>query len=106
MGLLNWLFDLHQQDQIAKVRQDRYQDRWQVLEELAAAKDEAAAIREEAGRLSIDNLEEIIGELALAVKAMQRQLVASGHLDPVALAAMVDAVDAEDGRRDGRSTPN
>lgn len=104
MGLLNWMFDLYQQDQIADVRRERYEQRWAVLEELAAAKEEASAIRQEAGRLDIDRLEQAIGELALAVKAMQRLLVARGHIDPDALARMVDTVDGEDGRRDGRAS--
>jgi hypothetical protein len=34
---------------------------------------------------------------------MQRLLVEGGQIDPAALARMVDAVDAEDGRRDGRA---
>ena len=103
MGLLNWMFDLHQQQAIEDNRRDRYAQRWEVLEEIATAKEEAALLREEAGRLNNDHLERAIGELALAVKAIQRLLVESGHIDANRLAEMVTVVDLEDGAADGQS---
>ena len=104
MGLLNWMFDLHQQQAIEDNRRERYAQRWEVLEEIAAAKDEAALLREEAKRLDNDHLEQAVAELALAVKVIQRVLIESGVVSPDRLTQMVDIVDLEDGVADGRST--
>ena len=103
MGLLNWMFDIYQHDQINQVRQKQTSERWEVLEELAAAREEAAAIRSASGSIDEARLAEAVGELALGVKALQRLLVSSGVIDPDELAAMVRTVDREDGAEDGRS---
>jgi hypothetical protein len=95
------MFDLHQQQAIDDNRRDRYAQRWEVLEEIAAAKEEASLLREEAKRLDNDHLEQAVAELALAVKAIQRILVESGVVSPERLAQMVDIVDLEDGTADG-----
>ena len=103
MGLLNWMFDIYQHDQINQVRQKQTSERWEVLEELAAAREEAAAIRSTSGSIDEARLAEAVGELALGVKALQRMLVRNGVIDPDELAAMVRTVDREDGAEDGRS---
>jgi len=103
MGLLNWMFDIYQHDQINQVRQKQTSERWEVLEELAAAREEAAAIRSTSGSLDGDRLADAIGELALGVKALHRLLVDTGIVDANALAEMVRAVDREDGTEDGKS---
>jgi hypothetical protein len=103
MGLLNWMFDIYQHDQINQVRQKQTSERWEVLEELAAAREEAAAIRSASGSIDEARLAEAVGELALGVKALQRLLVNNGVIDPGELAAMVRTVDREDGAEDGRS---
>ncbi|MDH3307748.1 MAG: hypothetical protein OEO77_09560 [Acidimicrobiia bacterium] len=103
MGLLNWIFDFYQQDQIAQVRQDRYQQRWEVLEEISAAREEAAALRSASGAVDGDRLTDAIGELALSVKALQRLLVSKGIVEAHELRAMVRSVDREDGAEDGQT---
>lgn len=103
MGLLNWIFDIYQQDQIAQVRQDRYQERWEVLEEISAAREQAAALQSATGSLDGEGLTDALGELALSVKALQRLLVSKGVIEAHELRSMVRTVDREDGTEDGKS---
>ena len=91
MGLINWIFDLYQQSRIERLQ-----------EEASRARNEAAAIRTTSGSLDVERLERAIGELALAVKAVQRIATEKGLCTPAELEQMIRAIDLEDGRADGR----
>lgn len=103
MGLLNWIFDFYQQDQIEQAKRGQAEQRWEVLEELAAAREQAAALQAQTGYIDVAKLSEAIGELALSVKALQRLLVRNGTISASELTAMVSTVDREDGVEDGRT---
>lgn len=104
MGLLNWMFDIYQHDQIAQVRRKQTNERWEVLEELAATRTETAAIRSANGAVDSDRLAEAIGELALGIKALQRILVDKGIVTAEELTATMKIVDLQDGVEDGKTT--
>jgi hypothetical protein len=93
MGLLNWIFDIYQQSRIESLKDDLRRSRY-----------EAAALRSGSDGLDLDHLERAIGELALAVKSVQRILVEKGLCSASDLRQMIDRVDREDGRLDGRSS--
>jgi hypothetical protein len=85
VGLLNWIFDIYQQTQIDKLRDARAQ----VTATPAAGE--------------IDRLERAVGELALAVKTMQRMLVEKNVCTATELKEKLNQLDLEDGRADGRA---
>lgn len=91
MGLINWIFDIYQHTQIDKLR-----------DETARARAEAS-VRTTGGGVDAEKLERAIGELALAVKTMQRMLVDKGVCSATELSEKLHQVDLEDGRADGRS---
>jgi hypothetical protein len=94
MGLINWVFDLYQQSRIEDLhRQAR------------DARAEAFALR---GATPVGNpsgaaLERALGELALAVKAVQRLAVQKGLCTQAEFAATMEQIDREDGCVDGMS---
>lgn len=90
MGLINWIFDLYQHSKIDDARR-----------EASAARAELALLRG-GGTVDAARLERVLGELALATKALQRVLVEKGIVSHEELAERVRAVDLEDGRADGR----
>lgn len=92
MGLINWIFDIYQHTQIDKARS-----------EAAQARIEAATIRGSGGGVDAPRLEQAIGELALAVKTVQRVLVDKGVCTHEEFANKLQKVDLEDGRADGRA---
>jgi hypothetical protein len=85
MGLLNWIFDIYQQTQIDKLRDARAQ--------VSTAQSGA----------SNAELERAVGELALAVKTMQRMLVEKNVCSATELKEKLNQLDLEDGRADGRA---
>lgn len=91
MGLLNWIFDIYQHTQID------------------AARKEASEARAEISRLSaggnVDGarLEHAMGEVALAIKTVQRLMVDKGVCSAEEFANKLREVDREDGREDGRA---
>jgi hypothetical protein len=87
VGLINWIFDIYQQTQIDKLRDARAQ----VMATPAPGGNE------------IDRLERAVGELALAVKTMQRMIVEKNVCTATELKEKLNQLDLEDGRADGRA---
>ena len=92
MGLINWIFDFYQHHQIDKLR-----------DQTARAQAEAAAIRTTGGGVDVQRLEQALGELALALKTMQRIMLDKGVCTVDEFGAKLRQVDLEDGREDGRA---
>lgn len=96
MGLINWIFDFYQHSKI-----NRAQD------EAAMLRDEVAALRATrsggagGGSLDDERVLRAIGELALAVKTVQRLCVEKGLCTEAEFHRRLREVDAEDGRSDG-----
>jgi hypothetical protein len=92
MGLINWIFDLYQQSRIE-----------QLHDEAAQARADALRLRATSGTIDPARTERALGELALAVKTLQRLAVQKGLCTPDELARLVDTIDREDGTADGLS---
>lgn len=92
MSLINWIFDLYQHSKIDQAR-----------EEAAETRRELAQIRQNAGGGGGEQLARSLGELALATKTLQRILTEKGVCSPEEFATMLQQIDAEDGRIDGKS---
>ena len=92
MGLINWIFDFYQQYRIDQLR-----------DEAARTRTEATSVRGTEGRLDVERLERAIGELALAVKTIQRIAVEKGLATPEDFQRKLQAIDLEDGVADGRA---
>jgi hypothetical protein len=92
MGLINWIFDIYQQYRIDKLQDEALQTRAQ-----------AARVRGDGGNVDPERLEQALGELALAVKTVQRIVVEKGLCSPEELRQALHAIDVEDGKADGRS---
>jgi len=93
MGLINWIFDFYQQYRIGQLRDDS-----------ARTRVEAATVRTSGGSVDVERLERALGELALAVKTVQRIAVEKGLCTPEELHQKLKAIDLEDGQADGRAT--
>jgi len=91
VGLINWIFDIYQHTQIDQLR-----------EETARARAEAS-VRTASGGVDTEKLERAIGELALAVKTMQRVMVEKGVCTATEFSEKLHQIDLEDGPRDGRA---
>ena len=89
MGLINWIFDIYQHTQIDKIRDE-------------TARARAAAAVQTSGKVDVDRLEQALGELALAVKTLQRMIVDKGVCTATELTEKLNQLDLEDGRADGR----
>ena len=98
MGLINWIFDIYQHSRIDDAHA-----------EARSARAELAALRSNGNSggagstVDAERLEHALGELALATKTVQRLLVDKGLVTPAEFSAKMTAIDAEDGRLDGRS---
>ena len=92
MGLINWIFDFYQQYRI-------YQLRDEATRTLAAA----SAVRGDGGKVDIERLERALGELALAVKTVQKIAVEKGLCTAEELHQKLQEIDLEDGQADGRA---
>jgi hypothetical protein len=92
VGLINWIFDFYQQYRIDQLR-----------DETARARSEAASVRAPSGAIDVDRLERAIGELALAVKTVQRIAVEKGLCTSEEFHQKLSAIDREDGQADGRA---
>jgi len=88
MGLINWIFDFYQQYRIDELRKETAQ---------------AAAIRTTSGTVDTERLEGALGELALALKAMQRMMIDKGVCTAEEFHGKLQQVDREDGSTDGRA---
>lgn len=94
MGLINWIFDIYQHTQIDKAKS-----------EASAARAELAAIRTGGGggnHVDAARLERVLGELALAVRTVQRVMVEKNLCTHDEFVETLRKVDLEDGRADGR----
>lgn len=89
MGLINWIFDIYQHTQIDKLR-----------DETARARAEAAV--RTGGKVDDVRLEQAIGELALAVKAVQKMMVDKNVCTATEFTEKLHQLDLEDGKADGR----
>ncbi len=87
MGLINWIFDFYQQYRIDQLQKETSQ---------------AAGVRAASGGVDLDRLERALGELALAVKTVQRTLIDKGVCTQQELHDKLTSIDLEDGRADGR----
>lgn len=87
MGLINWIFDFYQQYRIDELRTETARQ---------------AAIR---GNETVDvtRLEDALGELALAVKTVQRMAIEKGLCTADEFHEKLRQIDLEDGRADGRT---
>ncbi len=92
MGLINWIFDFYQQYRIDQLQRESVQ-----------ARAEAASVRGAGGTVDAARLEASLGEIALALKTVQRMLVEKGVCTQEELHAKLRAIDLEDGRADGRA---
>ena len=88
MGLINWVFDIYQQTRI----QDLHR-------QAEAARADAFALRQSGG--ASPDLERALGELALAVKTVQRLAVQKGLCTQAEFQQVMEQIDREDGRADG-----
>lgn len=93
MGLINWIFDIYQHGKIDDAHNEARQARAELANMRAGGGSGVDAVR----------LENALGELALAVKTLQRTLVDKGVTSRQEFAQLLADVDAEDGRRDGKA---
>jgi hypothetical protein len=93
MSLLNWIFDAWQHSRITDARQ-----------ETERLRHEMASLRSGRG-LDEDRLLQALGELALAVKTVQRLCIEKGLCTDAEFRQRAREIDHEDGLADGRSTP-
>lgn len=93
MGLINWIFDFYQQSRINDAQ-----------DEAAQLRSEVAALRHQhSGPLDDERVQRAIGELALAVKTVQRLCVEKGLCTESEFHRRLREIDLEDGRADGMS---
>ena len=90
MSLLNWIFDIYQHHKLDQTRSEAQQLR-QELTQMRG------------GSAPAPGLERAIGELALAVKTVQRMLVEKGVCSEAEFQARLRQVDLEDGMADGQA---
>lgn len=94
MGLINWIFDFYQHSKINRAH-----------DEAIALRGEIASLRGRTGDVDSDALLRAVGELALAVKTVQRLCVVKGVCSEGEFQRVLREIDAEDGRSDGMSPP-
>lgn len=92
MGLINWIFDFYQHAKIDEAR-----------DEASRLRSEVASLRNDRGRFDEERVLRAIGELALAVKTVQRLCVEKGLCTEAEFQRRAQAIDLEDGRADGIS---
>ena len=95
MSLLNWIFDIYQHSKIDDARR-----------EAQAVRAELAAVRSNGGgggNVDEERLVRALEELALGVKTLQRMMLDKGVCSRQEFSELLQAIDREDGREDGRS---
>ena len=92
MGLINWIFDIYQHTRIDDAK-----------EEAAMARAELASMRTSSGSIDSARVEQVLGELALATKAVQRMLIEKGVCTSDEFGRKLRELDLEDGIADGRA---
>jgi hypothetical protein len=94
MGLINWIFDFYQHSKINRAAEDA-----------AQLRAEMRSLRNTRGGVDEEGLLRAIGELALAVKTVQRLCVQKGVCNEAEFQNLAREIDLEDGRADGMSSP-
>ena len=89
MGLINWIFDIYQHHRIDQAHKEASEARRE------------AALRSPGGSIDAERLERAVGELALAVKTLQRVMLDKGVCNVTELQEKLRQIDLEDGRADG-----
>ncbi|MBL8725968.1 MAG: hypothetical protein JNK49_18125 [Planctomycetes bacterium] len=92
MSLINWIFDFYQHSRIERAHDEARQLRG-----------ELATLRSTRGEVDDERLVRALGELALAVKTVQRIAVTKGLCSQSEFERVMREIDLEDGRQDGRS---
>ena len=92
MSLINWIFDIYQHSKINDAQS-----------EAAAMRGELAQLRRSGGSVDVARLEDVMGELALATKTIQRMLLEKGVCSQSEFTALLNNVYSEDGQRDGKT---
>jgi hypothetical protein len=92
MSLINWIFDAYQHHKLDQTRQETSQLR-----------SELEHMRQAGGGMNEAHLQQAVGELALAIKTIQRLAVEKGLCTRDEFQRMMREVDAEDGRIDGQA---
>jgi hypothetical protein len=95
MGLINWIFDIYQQSRIEDLKHD--------LDNTRARAQWLSMRQASGGGVDASRLEKALGELALAVKTIQRIAVEKGLCTPDELQRKMREIDREDGIEDGRA---
>lgn len=94
MGLINWIFDFYQHTRIGDAQN-----------EAARLRTEVALLKNQRGGIDDERMVRAIGELALAVKTVQRLCVEKGLCTEAEFQRRAQAIDLEDGRADGMAPP-
>ena len=94
MGLINWIFDFYQHSRIERAH-----------DEARDLRSELDQIRSTRGDVDSERLLRAVGELALAVKTVQRLAVEKGLCTDAEFQRRLREVDLEDGRADGMAPP-
>lgn len=94
MSLINWIFDFYQHSRIERAHDEARQLRG-----------ELATLRSTRGEVDDERLVRALGELALAVKTVQRIAVTKGLCSQGEFERVMREIDLEDGRQDGMSPP-
>lgn len=92
MGLINWIFDFYQHSRINDAHRQNDDLRAHLRE-----------LRQQNGGVDQERLVRAIGELALAVKTLQRAALDKGLLTEAELRRIAQDIDRADGRLDGQS---
>jgi len=92
MSLINWIFDAYQHHRIG-----------QAQDETRQLRTELAGLRVARGGVDDDRLLAALGELALAVKTVQRLAVEKGLCTEAEFRQRAQQIDLEDGSADGKA---
>ena len=92
MSLINWIFDAYQHHKIGQARDETQQLRTEI-----------AGLRTTRGGVDDDRLLNALGELALAVKTVQRLAVERGLCTEAEFQRRAREIDLEDGQADGKA---
>jgi hypothetical protein len=93
MSLINWIFDAWQHSRIRDTQ-----------EETRRLREEMSTLRHTGG-LDDERVVRALGELALAVKTVQRLCVEKGLCSEAEFQQRAREIDLEDGRADGMAPP-
>ncbi len=94
MSLINWIFDIYQHGRIDRAEKESQAVRRE-LDQMRSSS--------QRGPAAAPHVDRALGELALSLKTLQRMMVQKGLCSAEEFAALLDDVDAEDGKRDGQA---